>query len=103
MKILTICDQGNNRSVQFAHLLKYKYKGFDVIPIGLSTTSLPTLQMLFEWANIIILTEPCQKEQIPFCYEHKVKVWDVGADTYPRPFNKELYAKARAIIEQNPL
>jgi hypothetical protein len=37
MKILCVCDQGNNRSVHFAHNLKYW--GNDCIPIGTETNS----------------------------------------------------------------
>lgn len=101
MKILTVCDQGNNRSVQFAHLLKYKYKGSDTIPVGLSSHSKETLEMLFKWADVIILTDRVQK--VPDEYKDKVKVWDVGEDRYPRPFNPELHQLARKLIEENPL
>lgn len=100
MNILTICDQGNNRSVQFAHLLKYKYSGSDVIPAGLNLSH-QTLKMLCNWADIIILTDKLQK--IPDEYIGKIKVWDVGEDHYPRPFNSELNRLARKIIEENPL
>ena len=101
MKILTVCDQGNNRSVQFAHLLKYLKN--DTIPIGLKTTTKETLDMLFEWADTIILTEEKQRDDIPETYHDKIRVWDVGPDNYPRPFNKELYEMARKIIKDNPL
>lgn len=97
MKILTVCDQGNNRSVQFAHLLKY-WK-HDVIPVGVTTNTLETLEMLYKWADVIILTDRVQN--IPSEYEDKVKVFDVGADTYPRPFNPELLAKAKQYLEEN--
>lgn len=100
MNILTVCDQGNNRSVQFAHLLKYKYKGSDAIAIGLKTTTEETLQMLYEWADVLILTEEKQLMNIPGAYHEKVKVWDVGEDRYPRPFNIELYEIAKQYIKE---
>lgn len=97
VKILTVCDQGNNRSVQFSHLLKYW--NHDVIPIGIATTSEETLLMLFDWADVIILTDSEQK--IPQEYQDKVKLFDVGEDNYPRPFNPELYKKAKELLEKN--
>ncbi len=100
IKILTVCDQGNNRAVQFAHLLKYKYKA-DAIPVGLDTTSKETLDMLYTWADYIILTDKTQK--VPGEYTSKVKLWDVGEDRYPRPFNPVLLVIAKKMIEDNPL
>lgn len=99
MKILTVCDQGNNRSVQFAHLLKY-WK-HDVIPVGLSTNSEETLKMLYDWADIIIVVEDVMMGSIPLESIDKVKVWHVGKDTYHRPFNPELHQKAKQYLEDN--
>lgn len=99
MKILTVCDQGNNRSVQFAHILKY-WK-HDTLPVGLDTTSAETLKMLFDWADIILLTEESQRFKLPIGYDSKIKVFDVGADNYPRPFNAELHAIAKRFLEEN--
>lgn len=102
MKILTVCDQGNNRSVQFAHLLKYKYKA-DVLSMGIDNTSDETKNMLFEWADYIIVTEESQLYKIPAVIRVKCRLWDVGEDRYPRPFNKELLAIVRQYIAENPL
>jgi len=99
MKILTVCDQGNNRSVNFAHLLKYWNN--DVIPIGLDTTSQETLEMLYDWADYIILTEAIQKYKMPEEYNNKIKILDVGADNFPRPFNIELNSKVKRLLEEN--
>lgn len=99
MKVLCVCDQGNNRSVQFAHLLKYLKH--DTIPIGLRTTSDGTLKMLFEWADVIICTDDTQA--VPDKYQAKYKLWNVGPDRYPRPFNHELLVMAKRIIAENPL
>ncbi len=95
MKILTLCDQGNNRSVQFAHLLKYWNN--DTLSAGLKTTSVETLTMLYEWADIIILTEDVQV--IPDKYSEKALLLNVGPDTYPRPFNPMLHKKAKELLE----
>ena len=97
MKILTVCSQGNNRSVHFAHALKYWNN--DVIAIGVDNTSIPTLEMLFGWADVIIKTEDGQF--VPPQYEDKVRLFDVGPDTYKRPFNPELHVKVKRILEEN--
>ena len=97
MKILVTCDHGNNRSVHFAHLLKYWDN--DVIPIGLEVTTKETLDMLFDWADIIVTT--AKDQVIPKEYADKVELLDVGADTYPRPFNPELHKKAKELIFAN--
>ena len=104
MKLLILCSEGNNRSVTFAHLLKYW--GNDCIAAGVNTNSPETLQMLAKWADKIIFTEKGQ--EIPYAvlwqnkdYSDKSVLFDVGPDTYPRPFNAELLAKAKSILEAN--
>lgn len=102
MKILVLCDQGNNRSVTIAGHLKYW--GHDVIPAGIKTNAPETLHMLARWADRIILTEAVQAAELgPFLdgYIHKTQTWDVGPDTYPRPFNKDLLGKVRALMENH--
>ncbi len=103
MKIMTICDQGNNRSVTFAHLLKYKYPGSDVIAIGLGRCSVETQKMLFDWADYLIVTDKELYDNMEPGWEEKKRLWDVGKDVYPRPFNKYLYQLAKDFIENNPL
>jgi len=101
MKILTVCDQWNNRSVMFAHLLKYW--GNDCIPVWLKTTSPETLKMLYEWADLIILTEEIQREYISLEPDNwkKIILLNVWPDIYPRPFNKELHEKVKKLLEEN--
>jgi predicted protein tyrosine phosphatase len=103
MNILTVCQHGNNRSVHFAHLLRYKYKEASVIAAGLLKLDKDTLHMLFEWADIIIVTETSLAPQIPKEYYDKIKIWNVGPDTYKRPFNPELLILCKKYIEENPL
>ena len=84
--ILTVCAQGNNRSVMFAVLLRYKYK-CDTIPVGVDTFSPETLDMLYKWADVIICVQDTLRVKIPEQYQSKVKLWNVGPDTFPRPYN----------------
>jgi len=95
-KLLVVCQQGNNRSVTIASSLKYAEGGQDVLTAGLETNTKATLAMLFKWADRIILTD--QTQRVPEEFLDKVRLWDVGADTYPRPHNLELLRKARSLI-----
>lgn len=96
-KILVVCQEGNNRSVTLAHQLKYL--GHDVLSAGLSTNSPETIQTLVDWADKVIAT---YREQLRYFDEHQpmlnVELWDLGPDTYPRPFNKELLKKVQALV-----
>lgn len=111
MKILVLCDQGNNRSVTLAHHLKYW--DHDVIPAGLKTNSPETLAMLFDWADRIILTERTQGDEIEKLFPEwrttenmvsalrKAQLWNIGPDVYPRPFNKELLPIVRRLMDEH--
>jgi len=102
MKILVLCDEGNNRSVMVAHHLKYW--GHDVIPAGVKRNSPATLQMLSEWADKIIVTELRQIPEIEATWSTnftpKIDIWNIGPDNYPRPFNKDLLAIVRKLMDQ---
>lgn len=105
MKIVTVCEQGNNRSVHAAYIMRYKRKidgggCNDIIPIGIKTSSQELQKMLFDWAEWIILTDAQFKNLIPAEYSNKLKVWDVGQDRWPRPFNKELLGLLRVYMEK---
>lgn len=97
MKILVLCDEGNNRSVTVAHHLKYW--GHDVIAAGLKRNKTETLQMLCEWADRIIVTDKDQWEKLRADHLFKLRLWDIGPDVYPRPFNKEMLAIVRRLME----
>lgn len=97
MKILVVCDEGNNRSVTLAHQLKYL--DHDVLTAGLKRNSPETIDLLCAWADKIITTDIDQ--HIPTEYQYKTELWHIGPDNYPRPFNKELLAIVRTLIEQH--
>lgn len=93
MKILCLCRKGNSRSVALVWILKEKM-GHEAIATGMEVISKETKEMLCDWAEVIILVLKKYKYQIPAKYQHKLKVWDVGPDTYPdiyfRGFDKRL-------------
>ena len=99
MKILIACDQGNNRSVTIAGLIKYW--GHDVLTCGVSTNSQETLQMLCAWADRVITTEAGQVDKLPEHAAPKHQLWDIGPDCYPRPYNPELFKKVKGLIDQH--
>lgn len=123
MKILVVCDQGNNRSVTLAGQLKYL--GNDVLSAGISTNSEGTLAWLARFAEAIILTahdqrapfkkaieaeykaaiereDPCAPAYAWERHRMKVEVWDIGPDVYKRPFNKQLLAIVKRLIKEHP-
>lgn len=99
-KILCTCAEGTNRSVTFAHILKY-VKNFETMTVGLEYHSPSTLEMMFKWADLIIVPERALLGRIPEKYQHKVRFYDVGPDVYPRPHNPELYAKIKRLLEKD--
>lgn len=98
--ILCICEHGNNRSVTMAHILKY-VDNFETLTAGLAYHTPETLEMLFNWAEVIVVPEEKLLNMIPEEYKHKVKFYNIGEDIYPRPFNKELYAKAKDLMDKD--
>lgn len=100
MKILVLCDMGNNRSVTLAHQLKYL--GHDCLTAGVETNTPDTITMLFAWADRVITTAPLQLGVQLFNDPDKVELWNIGPDIYPRPFNKELLAKVKQLIREHP-
>lgn len=98
MKILVVCDQGNNRSVTVAHHLKYWRH--DVLTAGISANTTETLAMLRDWADRIIVTDVGQVVA-PITNSDKIQLWDIGPDVYPRPFNKDLLAIVRELMERH--
>ncbi|MCR4324161.1 MAG: hypothetical protein NUV69_00530 [Candidatus Curtissbacteria bacterium] len=100
--ILCVCEHGNNRSVTMAWLLKY-VEGFETLTAGLKYHSPETLRMLFEWADVITVPEERLLSLIPEEYKSKVKFYDIGPDKYPRPHNKDLLARARALFEADKI
>lgn len=59
--------------------------------------------MLIDWADKIIFTEQKQMGELILTPDeiNKSIVLDVGPDTFPRPFNPELLALAKQLLEDN--
>lgn len=100
MRLLCVCDEGNSRSPTLASLLRYR--GHDTLAVGVQRAAPETLKMLADWSDRIILTDASQRSAFPDVHDDHVDVWPI-ADTYPRPFNKQLLEVARRFITQEGL
>jgi galactitol-specific phosphotransferase system IIB component len=98
--VLTVCSEGINRSQVLAAILKYRY---DTIAIGVNNTKPKTLEMLYKWADFIVVTDARLLPAIPAKYSSKVHSWDVGEDRYPREYNQELLEIYHRYMEKDPL
>ena len=88
MNILTVCQMGNVRSVGTkARLIHRGHR--DVIAIGATNTSPETLDMLYDWAEVVLLAEPGLAEYLPD--DTKVeKKFTIGPDTFRWYGNQQL-------------
>lgn len=89
MKILTVCERGNSRSVALAWILK-DHMNLNAIAMGIRAADEETKEMLYKWADKIILVAGDFKDEIPEEFRGKLKVWDVGPDRFFRGFEPEL-------------
>ena len=91
IKILTVCNKGNCRSVGTRYCL-YNRGYRNVIAIGGSNTSPKTLKMLCNWADKILLAKVKHISYLPDSAWEKVdKQFTIGEDTYKHSMNPELH------------
>lgn len=101
MKVLTICERGNSRSVCLAHILKDI--GHDALAMGILSASEETKEMLFEWAEKIILVDKRFEDKIPEKYKGKLVIYDVGPDRYFMGHHPELDQMFKNYLQWNPI
>lgn len=108
MKILTVCEGGNVRSVGMAWTLKNQ--GHNAVAVGsmyafASHNDRQPGFMLCQWADVIIpMADYILKgTPIPQDCVHKVKVCDVGQDTYGNPFHPNLQEQISAWLKESGL
>lgn len=83
MKVVCLCQKGNSRSVVLAWLLRKRFK-HETLAAGMVTTSRKTREMLYQWADRIILVVPRYQHWIPEEFHDKLRVVDAGQDTFKR-------------------
>lgn len=89
MKVLCVCSRGNSRSVALGWMLK-DGMAFDAIAMGIDANSEDTKNMLYDWADHIIIVDRELLDKFPERYKNKLKVFDVGGDRFFRGFEPEL-------------
>lgn len=87
MKILTVCAGGVCRSVTLAAMLKYGFKGnHDVLAASAEKNMPPTLQMLFQWSQLILTVDEevhaAVLEMHPTRHHDKIKLIPIGQDKW---------------------
>ena len=91
-KILCVCAGAVVRSVAQANVLKYSF-GQDALAASWERNSRKTLDLLADWADIIIVMQPQYSEGFLKRNQHKVIVNDVGPDVWRNPLDPELDMK----------
>lgn len=81
MRVLCLCQKGNSRSVVLAWLLRKRF-GHEALPAGMVTTSRKTREMLYQWADRIILVVPRYSHWIPEEHRGKLRVIDAMGDPF---------------------
>lgn len=99
-KILTVCSAGLVRSVGICDVLKVHFDA-DAIPVGIDANEKETLEMLYKWADWIVLMMHIWEGRIPLEYRSKIKVCPVGEDTYGNSRNRELIDKVYQWTREN--
>lgn len=93
MKILTVCRAGLVRSVALADVLKLHFEPTDVLPMGKDFQSKETQEMLFNWADKIVVMETHYMEDIPENHRAKTLICEVGPDIYGSSKHPDLINK----------
>jgi hypothetical protein len=91
IRLLTVCEAGEDRSVATAFDLKH-FRGYDnVLNCGISKVQPDTFLMLGKWADkIIVLADPTVLRRIPHVFRHKVQFVNIGFDVWQSPENPKL-------------
>lgn len=89
MKILTMCQGGNVRSVALAARLKGLH-GHDAVACSWEFNTPETIKMLCQWAEMIVVMEAVFVKYIPVEFGKKIHYCDVGPDRWGSAFHPEL-------------
>lgn len=106
MKILTICRAGIVRSGGLSRLLKERFGYWDTLQAGVETNSQETLDMLYKWADRILVTcedymplEGAINKRVPIEYAYKTKLFPIGQDVFGNAYSPELGDKIINIMK----
>ena len=77
-----------------ASVLKHEH-GQEAIAIGRMIVSKETMQMLCNWADVIVVMQPHMQQSVPEDFHHKVRCIDVGEDRFGIYIHPELLPMVR--------
>ena len=99
MKILTVCQRGNNRSAALAYILRDERGPNEVLNYGpQGGVNDETINMLCTWANVIMVTT--KEVDVPEEYRDKRLFIDVGSDKWGIGFSPDLLALLRQKLNE---
>lgn len=108
LKIVTVCHGGNVRSVGLKFLLRYKY-GHDAVALGTDGNSQEIKDILFGWADYIVLLEPSMEDVVEEEFKtkgdgsRKLFCYNVGPDRFGYAFHPELISILDTKIKEHGL
>jgi len=103
MKILCVCQGGNNRSVHLAYVCKARHH--DAIAVGTDWQSRDTLILLATWADRILIVDPWVEAKLLGYLlgveglVSKCTLLPVGPDRWPMPHTQELIRLSEAVLD----
>ncbi|MBI2109785.1 hypothetical protein HYT58_01275 [Candidatus Woesearchaeota archaeon] len=97
MRILCVCRAGVVRSVALAKILKELFNQ-DALSVSWQYNSKETLDILYNWADKIVVVVKDYKVKIPSKYWSKLSVTDIGEDNWHDATNPELIDKIYAVL-----
>ncbi len=102
MKILTVCNGGNCRSVTLASMIKQE--GVEAISIGVRTSTKETVKLLADWADkIIVVADGQVMKRFPNGYAYKLIYMDIGKDKWEQAMHPQLVNKIKQALQQTVL
>ncbi|MBN9520849.1 hypothetical protein J0H58_20400 [bacterium] len=100
MKYLCCCQGGKVRSVAAKYILNDELGQRAVLTVGLEKTDESTVNMLCEWAELVlVVATPEVALLVPAAHWDKVVLLDVGPDVYGRYNHPSLLKKVRPLVE----
>lgn len=82
-RVLAVCERGNSRSHAMTWLLKDCF-GVESIACGIRAVGAETWQLLYDWADIVVLMHAPLLKFIPSANRDKIVICEVGPDVYWR-------------------
>lgn len=101
-KVLCVCQRGVIRSVGLSRRLKDKH-GIEAIPVGWESSHPDTLNMLYKWADFIVVVEPYMLAKIPIEFESKTLLAPIGRDVFEHSGSPNLQRKYLEWLPTSPI